>query len=83
MLNDDEEEKPMAEVVMTERETLDTTEAAQMLRLSVHTLRAWLAVNKNDIRSIAYKVGNKWLFFRHELEDWIREHPGDIDETQN
>lgn len=81
MLNGGEKERMITKAAMIERETLDTMEAAQILQLSVHTLRAWLAVNKHNIHSVAYKVGGKWLFFRQELEDWIREHPGDVDET--
>ena len=54
--------------------TLNTKEAAEILKVKVSTLQQWLYKDKFDIRSIAYKIGGVVIFYQSEFHDWIREH---------
>lgn len=51
-------------------ESMDYKEAAVFLHIAVGTLRRWVMDRKEEIPF--HKMGKKVLFFREELETWIK-----------
>jgi excisionase family DNA binding protein len=52
-----------------EREFLTTKEVAELLRISVHTIKVML----NDKTIPGYKIGGQWRFNKAEIMEWIKD----------
>jgi excisionase family DNA binding protein len=62
-------------------DTLDVTDVAKVLRISVRTVRTRLATGRPMPPS--FTVGRRRLFLRAEVYRWLRSQPGAVDKDES
>ncbi len=58
---------------MTERQYLTITEAAELLRAPVATLRYWRHL---DTGPRSFRIGRRVMYSQHDLDAWIAQQRG-------
>jgi putative molybdopterin biosynthesis protein len=65
-------------VVMQEKPYLTAEEVAELLSVSVDTVRNWCSRKKNKLP--AFKIGREWRIIREDLERFIQERKNTQDD---